>query len=97
MTYKLSLKAEEDILNILVQGAQMFGRNQAELYHLDMEGVFNFLAVNPYCARERSEINPPVRIHPYGSHIIIYIIADSNQVLILRVRHSSENWQSDPI
>jgi len=96
MPYKLSLKAEEDIINIYREGVLLFGAEQAEKYHLEMANVFEFLADNPKAARERTEITPSVRVHPYGSHIIIYSI-NKNEVFILRVRHGHEDWIGTPL
>jgi toxin ParE1/3/4 len=47
-------------------------------------------------ARERLEITPPVRIHPFRSHLIVYIVDDNNDVFIVRIRHEHEDWQSSP-
>lgn len=47
MPYKLSLKAEEDILNIYREGALLFGAEQAEKYHLEMAHVLSFLPITP--------------------------------------------------
>ncbi len=96
MAYILSVKAEEDILHILVESMRLFGLGQAEKYHLGMEQTFQFLAASPKAARERTEINPPVRIHPYGSHMIVYVIQPSGDAFILRVRHGREDWISAP-
>lgn len=97
MAHKLSRAAEEDIVSIYVEGAALFGFDQAERYHAELEQVFRFLADNPEAARERMEISPPVRCHPHGSHIVIYLIQDDRDVLILRVRHAREDWEGDPV
>jgi len=39
------------------------------------------------------EIDPPVRVHPNGSHAIIYRTDDED--IILAVRHSRENRQEN--
>jgi toxin ParE1/3/4 len=97
MKYKLTLKAEDDILYIYSEGELLFGIDQATEYHTKMERVLEFLSENPNAARERNEINPPVRVHPYGSHIIIYMRVSSKQILVLRVRHKREDWASAPV
>ena len=97
MAYKLSVKAEEDIVHVYREGARLFGVEQAEKYHAGLEQIFRFLADTPRAARERLEITPPVRIHPYRSHIVVYLIDDLGDVRILRVRHGRENWESGPI
>ena len=97
MSYKLSVVAEEDIIHAYHEGIRLFGEEQAEKYHADLERVFLFLSDTPNAARERMEITPPVRIHPYRSHIIVYLIDGNGDVLILRVRHGREDWENDPV
>ena len=46
-------------------------------------------------ARERSELSPPVRAHPCGSHVILYTI-EPDGILIVRVRHERKDWTSTP-
>jgi toxin ParE1/3/4 len=95
MTYRLSRKAEEDIVGIFRQGVELFGTAQAERYHLDLQRTFELIAAHPLMARERTEISPPVRIHPHGAHIIVYLAEGSGDVLIVRVRHGHEDWEND--
>ena len=94
MPYRLTPEATHDVFNVYVQGVMMFGQAQAETYHDRLEAIFTMLGDNPRMAREHVEIDPPVRAHPYGSHIIIYH-TDGEDVVILAVRHSRENWQED--
>ena len=95
MAYRLTPEAVDDIFNIYVQGVLMFGQPQAERYHARLDDALLLLGANPRLAHERTEINPPVRIHTYGSHVIIYQITVDDDVLILAVRHARENWQDD--
>lgn len=71
MGYKTTRKADEDIIGIYVHGIQELGAEQAERYHKGLIRTFGILADNPSLAREHKELAPPVRIHPYGSHLII--------------------------
>ncbi|MFT3967865.1 MAG: type II toxin-antitoxin system RelE/ParE family toxin, partial [Sphingobium sp.] len=87
MTYRLSREADEDIVRIYVEGARLFGCAQAESYHQELKSLFELLAANPRMARERSEIVPPVRIHPYKAHLIVYVVDASDDILIIRIRH----------
>ncbi|MES2444611.1 MAG: type II toxin-antitoxin system RelE/ParE family toxin [Pseudomonadota bacterium] len=91
MTYRLSRKAEDDIVAIYVTGVREFGFDQAERYHAALAQIFEFLAENPRGARERTELDPPVRAHRYKAHLIIYRL-DGSDILILRVRHGREDW-----
>jgi toxin ParE1/3/4 len=91
MGYKLSRKAEDDLLAIYRIGAAEFGTDQAQHYFAGLEDALDFLATYPRAARERLEIDPPIRAHPHKSHLIIYII-QGDDILILRVRHAREDW-----
>jgi toxin ParE1/3/4 len=93
MAYRLSRKAEDDILEVFRSGVERFGLHQADRYHAQLETTFQFLGDNPLAARERPEIMPPVRVHPIGSHLIVYTLDDRDEVLILRIRHANEGWQ----
>jgi len=95
MGYTLSRKAEEDIIDIFLTGVEQFGREQAQRYHEQLDKCFRFLADNPLAAHERFEITPPVRIHPIGSHLIIYRLDENGEILIIRVRHGHEDWLSN--
>lgn len=90
MTYQLSKEAEQDIVDIYIHTATEFGTEQAERYHDKLQACFEFLPDNPLAAPLRSEINPPVRIHPLGAHIIVYAEQDGD-ILIVRVRHQHED------
>ncbi|MBB3571414.1 toxin ParE1/3/4 [Rhizobium sp. BK491] len=70
MSYKLSVKAEEDIIAIAEQGVRVFGAQQARRYHNDLFALLDLLADNPRIARERIEIEPPVGVHPFKAHLI---------------------------
>lgn len=94
MAYRLSRKADEDVVGIYVEGARAFGAEQAETYHVGLTETLAFLAEYPKAARERTETQPPVRVHPYRSHIVVYVI-EGNDILVLRVRHGREDWDSE--
>ena len=88
-------QAEGDVIGIYLYTVETFGITQADAYHGKLEATFNRLGTQPYMARERTEIEPPVRVHPCGSHIIIYTVSGDESILVVRVRHSSEDWISD--
>ncbi len=92
MGYLLSWKAEEDIIGIYLYGAEAFGGAQADAYHTKLEKCFEFLANNPYASAARMEIKPPVRVHPVGEHLVVYQVVEGQDVFIIRVRHSHEDW-----
>lgn len=94
--YRLTRRADEDILAVYLQGHAMFGEPQADLYHDDLHALFHRLADYPGIARVRSEIIPPVRAFSFKAHLVIYEDAPDG-IVILRVRHAAENWIDDPL
>ena len=62
MRYRLSRRAEEDLIEIYVAGVQAFGVTQAERYQDAVESAFDLITEFPEIARERSEFDPRVRI-----------------------------------
>lgn len=91
--YRLTRKAAQDIRGIYRRSAELFGARQAELYHHSLKTTFELIAENPRLAHLRDEINPPVRVHPHGSHLIVYLEQPDRSVLIVRLYHGRENWR----
>ncbi|MGR3290717.1 MAG: type II toxin-antitoxin system RelE/ParE family toxin [Paracoccaceae bacterium] len=78
--------AERDIVDIWVDGADCWGVDQADRYFDGMVDLFDLLGKQPEIARLRNEFKLPVRIHIYGSHIVIFETAKSG-IAIIRVPH----------
>ncbi len=97
MSYQLTNEAAQDLEAILLDGMGRFGVSVAIDYHQKLFQVFSLLAQFPEMSRERVELLPPVRVHPVGSHIIIYQLQANQDILIVRVRHAHEDWLSNPI
>lgn len=95
MGFRLSLAAEKDIIGIAEQGVRLFGTMQASQYHDELFAIFDLIATNPRVARERLELSPPMRIHPFKAHLVVYRIEEDGDILIVRVRHGHEDWTSD--
>lgn len=94
--YRLTERAEQDIIDIYLEGLNRFGVQQADRYHQEMTSLFELIALNPKMARERLELAPPVRIHPHKAHLVVYL-EDAEGVLIVRVRHGHEDWDQAPV
>lgn len=60
MTYRTTRRADQDIIDIYVYGATNSASSRPSVVK-----TFETLSVNPLMARERAEIDPPVRLHPY--------------------------------
>jgi toxin ParE1/3/4 len=92
VSYKTTWQADQDIIDIYVRGAADFGVDQAERYHKGLTAVFDRLAKNPDMACKRMEFTPPVRLHPYHAHMIVYVEHGSG-ILIVRILHSRQDWE----
>ena len=43
-------------------------------------------------ARERQEFDPPVRLHPYGAHMIV-CVENGAGILVIRILHGRQDWE----
>ena len=89
--FTLTVAAEEDLIQIYVDGASSFGLEQARRYHRRLFDSFQFLAENPMAAPLRPELTTEIRVHPVESHIVLYTIREQ-EILVLRIRHAREDW-----
>jgi len=96
VAFKLSRAAVDDLLDIYFVGVERFGVKQAEEYQDGFDSAFAFLADFPRAARERTELLRESRAHPYRSHLIFYRL-DGDDIFIQRIRHSREDWISEPV
>ena len=94
--YRLTQRADDDILAVYLQGFELFGERLADRYHDDLHALFQKLADHPGMARVRSEITPAVRAFSFKAHVVIYEDAPDG-VVLLSVRHGHEDWHNDPL
>lgn len=97
MRVAFSQESDLDIVRVYAEGVRLFGLHQADRYHDDLFDLFYLLADNPKMAPERRDIAPPVRVHPFKAHVIVYREAPDGGILILRVRHAGEDWLERPV
>jgi toxin ParE1/3/4 len=92
---RLRPSALNDLESIWLYTAAQWSADQADQYIRQLTAGLNLLAGQPEIARERHELNPPVRIHPVASHLVVYRI-ESDHLDILRIRHGREDWANEP-
>lgn len=92
MAYRLTRQAEQDFYDIYAEGARQFGEAQADKYVSGLLETLSLLDGHPQMARERTEVTPPVRVHPYQAHLIIYTV-QAEDILVLLLPSSSRDWQ----
>ncbi|PSJ65792.1 type II toxin-antitoxin system RelE/ParE family toxin [Kumtagia ephedrae] len=82
--YRLSERADIDLLNIFIYGVENFGERQAKRYKGGLEGCFELLATQPRMGRLAGQFGTATRRHAHGSHVIFYEI-EGDSILILTV------------
>ncbi len=91
--YRLSPAAQRDLEGIWDYTVSVWSVDQAERYLQGLSETLELLCLSPRIARERTEFDPPVRLYPYRSHLIIYRIED-DYLHIIRVFHNRQHWQA---
>lgn len=91
-SYRFTKQAQKDIQRIIEHGREQFSIKQVASYLDELEMLFALLAENSNMASLRSELNPPVRVHPFKSHVILFEETGNDEILILTLRHARENW-----
>jgi toxin ParE1/3/4 len=86
--YKLTVKADEDLVNIFHYSLLQFGLNRAETYLTSLEEHFLTLAHSPELGRRIDHIRQGYFRYEHLSHIIFYKNIPEG-VLIVRVLHQS--------
>jgi toxin ParE1/3/4 len=86
--FTVSKAANTDIRSIARYTQDTWGRDQRRRYLDGLNDKFEVLAAMPEMAAERRDFRPPVRIHHFEKHLIIYLIADEG-ILIVRVLHQN--------
>ena len=87
--YRLTPKAREDLVAIWTDGASRWGAARADRYISALADSFALLAELPEMAALRREFAPPLRIHPHGAHLILYV--EDAGVVIARVLHGRQD------
>ena len=86
----VSRAARDDIRSIARYTQETWGKAQRRRYLDGLNDKFEMLSAMPEMAAEKRDFSPPVRIHRYEKHLIIYIRTDRG-ILIVRVLHHSQD------
>ena len=85
-------QAEQDLVEIWLYTFNEWGEKQADKYLDELDAAIRLLAGQPLSCRERTELNPPVRIHHHAHHLITYLSLEDG-ISVIRVLH--ENMDMD--
>jgi toxin ParE1/3/4 len=82
--YRVSKRANADLIDIYVYGSEQFGEGRAVAYQQSLEACFEMIARHPKIGRTSPTVRPGVRRHEHGSHVILYR-EETDSVLIIAV------------
>ena len=85
--YRFLPAARDDLEDVWEYTIARWDVEQAIGYTDEIEAACEILCESPLMCREREEYYPPVRIHPHGEHLIVYVMDDEG-ILIVRILHS---------
>ena len=90
---RLRPAARADLDGIWKRGAERWSVAQADAYLRSLGATFQLLREFPELAHERTEIVPPVRVHPHRAHLIVYRVTEV-AVEVIRVLYSRQDWHT---
>lgn len=83
-------KAENDFISIWQFTYHEWGEKKANEYLQGLEIALKLMCKNPLLYQERNEFEPPVRFLKFKRHICIYVVKES-EVIIIRALHEHMN------
>jgi len=86
-------EAREDLINIWRYTYKNWGEEQADRYNNELDKTIKLLAKEPLISRLREELDPPVRIHHFNHHLIVYVEIERG-ISLVRVLHESSDYES---
>ena len=87
--FRLSQRARDDLIDIYFDGAEKFGRYQAEAYFSGLERSFGLIADFPMIGVSADELVPGLRRFRFQSHVIFYTM-EAGHVFIRAIVHGRQ-------
>ena len=84
--FRLSRRAEADLLGIGKFTLREWGKSQAARYIAELETCCQMLADNPALGRPCDHVRPGLRRHEHGKHVLFYR-QERNGILVSRILH----------
>ncbi len=92
--FDLTKSAQADLKSIARYTQDSWGVRQRNTYLKEMDQVFRTLAMNPVIGRACDEVREGYRKFPHGSHIIYYKVPTTEELLIVRILHTTMDVDS---
>ena len=77
LPYRITLRAQQDLMNIGRYTLEKWGKEQRNLYLNAIEERFKLIAENPYMGRHRPDVKEGYYSYIQGAHVISYLIQKS--------------------
>lgn len=90
--YRLSGRAQYDLVGIYKFGKKYFGPEPAATYLFNLEIFLEELADRPELARDASKIAASLQYYNYKAHVIFYLFEDDNEIFIIRILGKRMNF-----
>lgn len=87
MSYKISVKASEDIENIWLYTFENWSLEQADRYVNLLIDEIEYLANNPNSGKDFKHIRKSYRCSKVKSHLIFYRLSEKKYIEVIRVLH----------
>jgi len=94
MAYRFSKRAIADTEALYEASLVQFGQRLADRYFKIMLDAAQFASDYPFAAPERAGTSLPLRVRYFGAHLLVYQVVDDG-IVIQRVFHQSQDWESD--
>jgi len=90
MQFRLTQRAQDDLLQIGRYTQQHWGVSQRNQYLLSFDTCFRRIAENPSCGRASDDIRSGYRQLPLGSHVIFYHQVSDGWIDVVRILHKNQ-------
>lgn len=92
-SFRFSVRAEEDLVEIYTYGILQFGYTQANNYILGLEETLLKLAQFPFMGKQSDLVSKGLRSFVYKSHLIFYQL-ENKGILIVRILNQSREYNT---
>lgn len=93
-SYRLSVRAERQLIEIYIATDEAFGRLQADAHHAGFEKLFELIAAFPGIGRSADELKHGYRRYRHQAHYIFYTIHEDS-VRVEAIMHTSHDLRPD--
>jgi toxin ParE1/3/4 len=88
--YRPTPEAKKDLLKIWDYTVEVWGKQKAEQYLLNIESKLELLAANPELSKNRPELNRDYYSFPAEKHIIFFL-KNINHIQIIGILHGRKD------